>query len=57
MATKSDNFLSDIHKPKLKNLTYSDGLRFGFGFAVANLIILIVISGLGWLAITYLHLH
>ena len=58
MATKSDQFLADIARPhKVKNLTYQDGLRFGLGFAVGNLLILLMLGALTWGIIYALHLH
>ena len=57
MATKPDNFLADVHKTKIKNLTYQDGLRFGLGFAVANLMILVVLGAVAWGIVYALHLH
>ena len=57
MASNSDNFLADISKHKGRSLTYRDGLRFGLGFAIANLIItLLVIGAIVGLAM-WLHLH
>jgi hypothetical protein len=53
---KHDNFLADSIKPRLRNLGYMDGFRFGFGFFIAGLVIILVIGGLAWAAISFLHL-
>ena len=57
MATKPDNFLADLHKTKVKNLSYQDGVRFGLGFAVANLMIVVVVGAVAWALVYFLHLR
>lgn len=56
---KAEPFLADIARSKIKTkaLTYQDGLRFGIGFAVGNLLILLVLGALTWGIILALHLH
>ena len=56
---KAEPFLSDIarSKVKTKTLTYQDGLRFGLGFAIGNLLIAVLLGGLAWGLVLALHLH
>ncbi|MBW4061136.1 hypothetical protein HJC99_00995 [Candidatus Saccharibacteria bacterium] len=57
MAKKSDNFLADITKPKIKHLSYLDGLRFGLGFGVGILILFSLLGAVAWGVIYFLHIH
>jgi hypothetical protein len=54
---KHDTFLADSIKPRptLKRLGYLDGFRFGFGFFISGLLIILVIGGVSWAAILLLH--
>lgn len=52
---KSETFLADAvgRRPGpvgigSRRLTYGDGMRFGIGFIVANLLILSITGGLAW---------
>jgi len=53
---RHDNFLADTVKARQPHITYQDGLRFGFGFFIAGLVIALVISGLTWGIVTVFHL-
>jgi hypothetical protein len=53
---KHDTFLADSIKPRQRNLGYMDGFRFGFGFFISGLVIVLVIGGLSWGVITLLHI-
>jgi hypothetical protein len=57
MPTKPDHFLADLHKPKAPVVTYQDGLRFGFGFVTAHLVVVAAVGLLAWLIILIFHLH
>ncbi len=50
------NFLDEDVKPVIRNLTYMDGFRFGFGLFVAWLLGIIIVSGLGFLSARLLRL-
>jgi hypothetical protein len=56
MAAKSDNFLADIVKPKFRGLTVGDGIRFGLGFIIGQLIIALLIGGAVYALIITLHI-
>ncbi len=58
MPTKrSDNFMRDeVHPPRTAHLTYWDGVRFGFGFLVANLLGLALVGALAYGVAASLHL-
>jgi hypothetical protein len=54
---KSDTFLADAVKPKPVRLSYFDGFRFGIGFFIANLLMLVILGGLTWALASALHLR
>ena len=51
-------FLFDDEKPpESRTVNYMDGFRFGFGFFIAWLLGLMLVSGVGALLGRLLHLH
>jgi hypothetical protein len=57
MAPKHDHFLADVARNNHnRRVSYWDGFRFGLGFITANLLVLVVLSGLTWLLAWALHL-
>jgi hypothetical protein len=56
-APKRDNFLADAVGPRAFRVTYGDGFRFGLGFAIAIMLITLVLGGLTWAAILWLPWH
>jgi len=60
---KPDKFLLDAVRPKHHRpphpgaLTYVDGFRFGFGFFIAGLVLMLILGALAWAAAVLLHLH
>jgi uncharacterized iron-regulated membrane protein len=54
---KHDNFLADSVRPRTRRLSYLDGFRFGFGFFISGLLIMLILSGLAWAIIMVFHLH
>lgn len=54
---KSDNFLADATRAARPKVGYVDGFRFGIGFFVAGLLMLLIVGGLTYAAITFGHLH
>jgi hypothetical protein len=57
MATRPDNFLAEAVKSKPVRLSYFDGFRFGIGFFVANLLMLLILGALAWGVVLAFHLH
>lgn len=56
-ASRHDNFLADAIRPRsASRLSYMDGFRFGFGFFIAGLLVLIVLGGLTWAFVSALNL-
>ena len=57
MATKSDSFLRDAIHPEKRHqtLTYMDGFRFGFGAVIAILLAALIVGGIAYATINYLH--
>ncbi len=53
----SDNFLSDVVRPRSKHISYSDGFRFGVGLMVAQLFIGLIVGGLAWAIVAAFKLH
>lgn len=51
-----DTFLADAVSPKRKTLSYQDGFRFGVGFFIGNLLLLVVLGGLAYGCLLALHL-
>ena len=47
-----ENFLADAVGSRERKLTYMDGFRFGLGFIIANLLVILVLGGLTWAAVT-----
>ena len=47
-AEQHDNFLADLAEPRLRGarMGYFDGFRFGLGFIMANLMVLVVLGAL-----------
>lgn len=56
-SSQRENFLAQAVGPRERKITYMDGFRFGLGFIVANLLILLILGGLTWGLILGLHLH
>ena len=55
MARKTDNnFLADAVGSRDRNISYTDGFRFGLGFMLAVLFITLILGGLTWAAIALL---
>ncbi|MDB5178706.1 MAG: hypothetical protein JWN01_649 [Patescibacteria group bacterium] len=57
MPKPHDNFLADAVKPRHQPLGYLDGFRFGFGFFIAGLLVMLIVGGLSWGVILLLHLR
>jgi hypothetical protein len=53
----SDNFLSDVVRPRTKHISYSDGFRFGVGLITAQLLIGLIVGGLAWALVAAFKLH
>ena len=53
---RHDNFLAHTVKARQPHITYQDGMRFGFGFFIAGLVVLLVIGGLAWGIVVAFHL-
>lgn len=47
-AKSQDTFLADAVHGKPKRISYQDGFRFGVGFFIGNLLLLVVLGGLGY---------
>jgi hypothetical protein len=55
---KTDNFLADAVRPKTgSRLSYRDGFRFGVGFFIANLFLLLILGGMATGIVLAFHLH
>jgi len=52
-----ENFLAEAVGPRERKITYMDRFRFGFGFMVAWLLVLLVLGGASWAIVTLLKLH
>lgn len=46
--SKHDHFLADAVKPRSNSLGYLDGFRFGVGFFVSGLLLVLITAGLAW---------
>ncbi len=59
MAKNDNTFLVDeLGRRKGKGvLTYADGFRLGFGFAVGSLLVILLIAAISFGLITILHLR
>ncbi|GEM_PF-1156366 len=53
----SDNFLSDIVRPRTKHVSYGDGFRFGIGLITAQLLVVLIVGGLAWGIVAAFKLH
>ncbi|HSX03053.1 MAG TPA: hypothetical protein VLI05_07155 [Candidatus Saccharimonadia bacterium] len=51
----SENFLAEAVRGRQRRVTYGDGFRFGAGFMLAVLVMLLILGGLSWGAIALLH--
>jgi hypothetical protein len=56
-SPKQDNFLADVGRPKRPRLGYVDGFRFGLGFFVAGLLLIVIIGSGAWLLVTFAHVR
>lgn len=59
MAKNDNTFLVDeLGRRKGKGaLTYADGFRLGFGFAVGGLLVVLLIAGISFGLVSVFHLH
>ena len=53
---QADTFLADAVRTPTGLIGYRDGFRFGIGFMLANLLLVLVVGGLAWGIILALHL-
>jgi len=56
-ARLSDNFLSDVVRPRTKHVSYGDGFRFGIGLITAQLLVGLIVGGLAWALVVAFRLH
>ena len=54
---KHDNFLADAINSRDKRIGYTDGFRFGFGFFVAGLFVVLLVGGIAWGIVAALNIH
>ncbi len=56
MAKLTKNFLDDEGESPT-GLSYREGFRFGLGFMLAWLVVMLIVGGLAWAVATLTHIH